>query len=35
MKLNSPKDLDLYEKNVFLRCDFNVPFDEFGNIAPF
>jgi len=33
MKLNSPKDLDLNEKSVFLRCDFNVPLDEFGNIT--
>jgi len=33
MKLNSPKDLNLNEKSVFLRCDFNVPLDEFGNIT--
>ncbi|WP_024787148.1 MULTISPECIES: phosphoglycerate kinase [unclassified Lebetimonas] len=34
MKLNSPKDLNLKEGNsVFLRCDFNVPLDEFGNIT--
>jgi phosphoglycerate kinase len=34
MKLNSPKDLELKEGNsVFLRCDFNVPLDEFGNIT--
>ncbi|NPA11455.1 MAG: phosphoglycerate kinase [Epsilonproteobacteria bacterium] len=34
MKLNSPKDLDLKEgSRVFLRCDFNVPLDEFGNIT--
>ncbi|GAX87761.1 phosphoglycerate kinase [Lebetimonas natsushimae] len=34
MNLNSPKDLELKEGNsVFLRCDFNVPLDEFGNIT--
>ncbi|MFK5937139.1 MAG: phosphoglycerate kinase [Sulfurimonas sp.] len=33
MKLLSIKDLDLKEKKVFIRCDFNVPIDEFGNIA--
>ena len=34
MKLNSPKDLDLKKgSRVFLRCDFNVPLDEFGNIT--
>ena len=34
MKLNSPKDLEISEgSRVFLRCDFNVPLDEFGNIT--
>ena len=34
MKLNSPKDLNLTNgSRVFLRCDFNVPLDEFGNIT--
>ena len=34
MKLNSPKDLDFKPgSRVFLRCDFNVPLDEFGNIT--
>ena len=33
MKINSPKDLPLKKGDrVFLRCDFNVPLDEFGNI---
>ena len=29
----SVRDLDVKEKVVFLRCDFNVPFDEEGNIT--
>ncbi len=34
MQINSPKDLDLKEgSRVFVRCDFNVPLDEFGNIT--
>ena len=34
MKLNSPKDLDIKKgSRIFLRCDFNVPLDEFGNIT--
>ena len=34
MKINSPKDLDFKPGcSVFLRCDFNVPLDEFGNIT--
>jgi phosphoglycerate kinase len=27
------KGLDLRDKKVFIRCDFNVPMDEFGNIS--
>jgi phosphoglycerate kinase len=34
MEINSPKDLNFTEGcTVFLRCDFNVPLDEFGNIT--
>jgi len=33
MQLHSIKDLDLTGKKVFIRCDFNVPMDEFGNIT--
>ncbi len=33
MQLLNIKDLDLYRKKVFIRCDFNVPMDEFGNIT--
>ena len=33
MKLLTIKDLDLAGKKVFIRCDFNVPLDEFGNIT--
>lgn len=33
MQLYSIKDLDLAGKKVFIRCDFNVPIDEFGNIT--
>lgn len=33
MELFSIKDLDLTEKKVFIRCDFNVPMDEYGNIT--
>ena len=33
MKLLSIKDLDLENKKVFIRCDFNVPMDDFGNIS--
>jgi phosphoglycerate kinase len=33
MKINSPKDIPLKKGDrVFLRCDFNVPLDEYGNI---
>jgi len=27
------RDLDIDGKTVFIRCDFNVPIDEFGNIS--
>lgn len=33
MQLYSIKDLDLAQKRVFIRCDFNVPLDEYGNIT--
>ena len=33
MKLLNIKNLDLANKRVFIRCDFNVPVDEFGNIS--
>ncbi|HEX5711018.1 MAG TPA: phosphoglycerate kinase [Sulfuricurvum sp.] len=33
MKLLSIKECDLFGKKVFIRCDFNVPTDEFGNIT--
>lgn len=33
MELLSLKDLDITGKKVFIRCDFNVPMDEFGNIT--
>jgi len=33
MQLYSIKDLDLAKKRVFIRCDFNVPLDEYGNIT--
>jgi len=34
MKINSPKDINIKNgSSVFLRCDFNVPLDEFGNIT--
>ena len=33
MELLSIKNLDLENKKVFIRCDFNVPMDEFGNIS--
>jgi len=31
--LNTIKDLDITGKTVFIRCDFNVPKDEDGNIT--
>ena len=33
MELLHLKNLDLAGKQVFIRCDFNVPMDEFGNIT--
>ncbi|MDD2651792.1 MAG: phosphoglycerate kinase [Sulfurimonas sp.] len=33
MELLNIKNLDLAGKKVFIRCDFNVPMDEFGNIS--
>lgn len=33
MELLNIKNLDLADKKVFIRCDFNVPMDEFGNIS--
>ena len=33
MELLHLKQLDLQDKKVFIRCDFNVPMDEFGNIT--
>jgi len=33
MELLHLKNLDLAQKQVFIRCDFNVPMDEFGNIT--
>ena len=33
MELLSIKNLDLSGRKVFIRCDFNVPMDEFGNIS--
>ena len=33
MELLNIKNLDIENKKVFIRCDFNVPMDEFGNIS--
>ncbi|HIP54408.1 MAG TPA: phosphoglycerate kinase, partial [Sulfurimonas autotrophica] len=33
MELLHLKKLDLANKKIFIRCDFNVPMDEFGNIS--
>jgi len=33
LELLNIKNLDLAKKKVFIRCDFNVPMDEFGNIS--
>ncbi|WP_457593354.1 phosphoglycerate kinase [Hydrogenimonas sp.] len=33
MKLLTIKNLEIAGEKVFIRCDFNVPLDEFGNIT--
>lgn len=33
LNIRSIKDIDIENKKVFLRCDFNVPLDEFRNIT--
>ena len=33
MQLISLRDLDIAGKRIFIRCDFNVPLDEFKNIT--
>ncbi len=33
MEIFSIRDIDIDNKRVFIRCDFNVPKDEFGNIS--
>jgi len=33
LELLNIKRLNLEKKKVFIRCDFNVPMDEFGNIS--
>ena len=33
MELKSLKELNLENKKVFIRCDFNVPLDEYKNIT--
>lgn len=33
MQLLNIKDLDIQGKKVFIRCDFNVPLDEYNNIT--
>jgi phosphoglycerate kinase len=33
MKLQEIKHLDIDGKKVFIRCDFNVPMDEYNNIS--
>ncbi len=33
MEVVSIRDIDVDNKRVFIRCDFNVPKDEFGNIT--
>jgi phosphoglycerate kinase len=33
MQLYNIKDLELKNKRVFIRCDFNVPTDEYNNIT--
>lgn len=33
MELFNIKECDIYGKKVFIRCDFNVPMDDYGNIT--
>ena len=33
MKLQEIKNIDITGKKVFIRCDFNVPMDEYNNIT--
>jgi len=33
MKLQEIKSIDIANKRVFIRCDFNVPMDEYNNIT--
>lgn len=33
ISVRSIRDLDIHNKRVFIRCDFNVPMDEYGNIT--
>lgn len=33
MKLQELKNIDIVNKKVFIRCDFNVPVDEYQNIT--
>ncbi|CAM3836445.1 phosphoglycerate kinase [Arcobacter cloacae] len=33
MKLQEIKNIDIVGKKVFIRCDFNVPMDEYNNIT--
>jgi len=33
MKLQELKNIDIAGKRVFIRCDFNVPMDEYNNIT--
>ncbi|MDD5051936.1 MAG: phosphoglycerate kinase [Sulfuricurvum sp.] len=33
MELYNIKDCDIQGKKVFIRCDFNVPMDDYGNIT--
>ena len=33
MKLQEIKNIDIAGKRVFIRCDFNVPMDEYNNIT--
>ncbi len=33
MKLQEIKSIDISNKRIFIRCDFNVPMDEYNNIT--